>query len=397
MMNYLQEYLKIFRPRTFKKVITHLYHVAKQDWYLVKKGKFKEAYNYAWARIFSIEEGLGLMTPFYKINPNWAPQPGRIELEVTNVCRFRCPKCEHTYWKEKQENMSFEAFKRIIEQFPNLKSISATGIGHGFENPDYFKMLKYLKDKSLFVQFFDPLFLPDEKVLRELINLRVNWIWISFDGATKETYEKSIVGSNFDKVLENIRMLVRLRNEMKSPFPEIHFQPIITKYNFHEMPKFIELIYELTKDANQPTTEINFIKLIPFKENEWLAPEITEDVLRATEEAARKHKNLVVTSIRMSEEEHKPYIEDCVSWTVPFITVDGKVYACCAVTEGNFRAEARQHALGDLTKEDFRDIWKSQKFKGFVRAIHDGKDPWLCCGPRECPLFKCHNCKSNKC
>lgn len=388
-MNYLNEYLKIFRPRTFKKVLFYLKHLMGWEFYLLKKGKFKEAYNCFWVRLFSIEEGLGLATPFYKINPNWAPYPERIEVEVTTVCRFRCPKCEHTYWKEKQQNMSFDNFKRVIDQFPKLKEVSSTGIGHGFENPEYFKMLEYLKSKSIFVQFFDPLFLLNEKIIRELIKIRANWIWISFDGATKETYEKSQVGSNFETVIENIKTLFKIRKELKSPFPELHFQPIITKYNVKEMPKFVELIGSITKDSNQPMVEVQFINLIPFEENKWLMPEVTEDVLEETRKKAKEFKNLNIEFIKMAPEETKAPIQECLSWTVPFILVDGTVYPCCALTEGNMRQLVKPYALGNIFQTPFKKMWYSKEFRHLIKAIHEGGSPAVCCYLRECPLFKC--------
>jgi MoaA/NifB/PqqE/SkfB family radical SAM enzyme len=393
MLGPLKDYLKIFRPKTFKKVISYLSNLAGQIFYLVKIGKFKEASNYLWVRLFSIEEGLGLLTPFYKINPNFAPYPKRIELEVTTKCRFRCPKCEHTYWKEKQEDMSFENFKKIVDQFPGLREVSSTGIGHGFENPDYPKMLAYLKSKSIIVQFFDPLFLQDEKMLRELVKNRVNLIWISFDGATAETYEKMQVGSKFEKVKENIRTLVRIKNEMHSKFPEINFQPIITKDNMNEMPKMVEVVNDLMQGTNQSLIQIQFIKLIPFKENKWLMPEITRGILNKTEETARKYKKIRVKFIKMFPDTAKPSLAQCVDWICPFITVDGTVYPCCALTECNIRSEVREHALGNVLQTDYKDIWYSGKFRKFIKDIHEGKGPWVCCGPRECPLYSCKLCK----
>jgi len=398
MLNNLKDFLKIFKPKTFKKITLYLYHLSKRELYFLKKGKFKEGYNYFWARIFSIEEGLGLASPFYRLNPNLAPYPERIELEVTTKCRFRCPKCEHTYWNEPQEDMSFENFKRIIDQFPKLKAVSLTGIGHGFENPEYFKMLKYAKSKGLFVQFFDPLFLQNKEDFRKLIEIGVDWIWMSIDGATKETLEKSQVGSNFDKVTNNVKTLVGLKNKLGSPFPELHFQPIITKYNVQEMPRFVELINTLIAGTNQSLTEIQFIQLIPFKENEWLAPEITDDILEATQKKAREFKNLNVKLVRMSPQDFKAPINDCVAWTVPFITVDGTVYPCCSLTEGNIRHLIKPYTLGNVFKQDFKEIWHSEKFKNFRDMINKAKYPWLCCGPRECSLYSCkfQGCKECK-
>jgi len=255
-------------------------------------------------------------------------------------------------------------------------------------------MIDYLKSKSVFVQFFDPLFLLDEKIFRELIKIGVNLIWVSMDGATKETYEKSIVGSNFEQVINNIKTLVRLKRELNSPFPELHFQPIITKYNVQEMPKFVELFSSLIAGTNQPMTEIQFIKLIPFKENEWLMPEISEEILEETEKKAREFKNINIKFINMSKD--KSPISECLAWTVPFITVDGSVYPCCSITEGNIRHLVKPHALGNVLEQHFREIWYSQNFKDFRRMFREGKVPWICYGPRECPIYSCPSSSNNR-
>ena len=140
----------------------YLFHIIGQEWHLLARGKFKAALNYTWVMAFSREEGVGITVPLYKKNHNLVPYPARLELEVTTKCRLKCPKCEHTYWQQPDKSLSFEQFKTIIDQFPGLKEVSLTGIGHGLEHDGYFDMLRYLKKKSIFVQFFDPLLLADE-------------------------------------------------------------------------------------------------------------------------------------------------------------------------------------------------------------------------------------------
>ena len=163
------------------------------------------------------------------------------------------------------------------------------------------------------------------------------------------------------------------------------------------MPKFVDFINSLIAGTNQSLTEIQFIQLIPFKENEWLAPEITNEILEATQRKAREFKNLNVKLVRMSPQDSKAPINECLAWTVPFITVDGTVYPCCSLTEGNIRHLIRTRALGNALKQDFKEIWNSEQFKNFRNIIHKGKGPWLCCGPRECPLYSCKPQRGKEC
>ena len=95
----------------------------------------------------------------------------------------------------------------------------------------------------------------------------------------------------------------------------------------------------------------------------------------------------------MSPDASKPPISECVDWICPFITVDGTVYPCCALTECNIRSLVKEHAFGNVLKQDYKEIWQSEKFRKFIKDIHQGENPWVCCGPRECPLYSCKKCK----
>jgi MoaA/NifB/PqqE/SkfB family radical SAM enzyme len=365
----------------------YIKHLAHQMGYLLKQGRFREAYNYQWARLFSIEEGLALGLYIYRRFPSLLPYPRRIELEVTTKCRLKWPKCEHTYWNEQQEDMSFAQVKRIVEMFPHLRAISLTGIGHGFENPEYFDMLQYLRERGLFIQFFDPLLLVDDPhIIGDLVLLEPNWIWVSMDGATKETYERHIVGSNFDKVLKNAKMLIEAREAEGSVFPELHFQFIVTKNNILEMPQFVDLVHSIVQET-QVLTEIQFIKLIPFAENQSLLPPygFPEEILRQTQENVDEYGDIRLKIIHGGV---KYPVQGCFAFSVPFITVKGEVWPCCTLTQGNVRHLLRGHALGNVFKDDFRTIWNSQEFIQLREDIACGIMPPLCKDFRECTMFE---------
>ena len=357
-----------------------------QIFYLVRKGKFRNAYNYFWTIAFTKEDGAALLEWRYRKNPDNAPYPGRIEVEVTTTCNLKCQKCEHTFWNEKQENMSYEQFVHILKQFPKLKAISCSGIGHGFNNPDFPRMLKYLKSRQIFTQFFDPLLLVNEERAKLLVKLGVEKIWMSIDGATKKTYEKVQSGSNFEIAIKNAKRLIRLKKEMKSRFPELAFHFIITRDNVNEMPMVIDLIHDITKEGKNILNLIQFTKLIPFKENEFLRPHpIPKKIINETIRRAKKHGNFRLSFCNIGK---KLPIEECTAWTVPFITVNGEYYQCCAFTEGNVRDKIRKFLIGNLFKQHFKDIWYSKEMRKFIRDIHNKKIPPVCTF-RDCPMFEC--------
>lgn len=341
--------------------------------YLLRKRKFKMAYNYIWVSLFTRDSGLAIFDPLFRLFPQLAPYPKAIEVEVTTRCNLRCTICEHTYWKEPSRDMSFEEFKKIIDQFPKLKWIGVTGIGSSFLNKDFLKMLRFLKSKSIYVEMFDSFTQIDEKVARELIEIGVDKIYLSIEAATKETYEKIRVGANFEKVLDNVKALIRLKKEMKTPIPELWFHYITTKDNVHEMPQFVELVHSLKAEETGGTL-LYWTDLLAFKEVEELVTDIPEEIKQAVK---KKGEELGVEMWWNQNVTPCQPISKCVRWTEPFILVTGHVQPCCVINEANQRDFQKKYAAGNLLEKPFSEIWVNE-YKKIIHMIHQGKVPRIC-------------------
>lgn len=377
------EILDIRRLKVFGLILSRfriLFH-------LLKKLKFKSAYVYFWVSLFTRDAGLAIMDWLYRLNPNLTPYPRTIEIEVTTRCHLKCIICEHTYWDVPARDMSFEEFKKIIDQFPKLKWVGITGIGSNFLNRDFMKMLRYLKKKSVYVEFFDTFDLINENIAKELVEIGIEKIHLSIDAATKETYEKIRVGTNFEKVLNNVKNLIRIKTEQKTPLPEVWFHYIITKLNFHEIPKFIELVHSLVERHGNPATLIFFSNLLYFEEVKDLLTELPSDIKLTAEKKARELN--VFVSWNENIRPVKP-ITMCTRWTEPFILVTGHVQPCCAINEANERKFQEENSFGNLLERPFSQIWRSE-YREFIKKIHSNKLPKICKNCRTFDLRKRKN------
>lgn len=351
--------------------------------FLLRKGKFKTAYSYLWSTIFTRDSGIALLDSLWRLFPYLSPYPEAIEIEPTTRCHLRCVICEHTYWKEAPRDMSFEEFKIIINQFPRLKWAGMTGIGSQFLNKDFIRMLKYLKDRNVYIEFFDSFDLINKDIASELISLTIDKMWFSCDAASKETYEKIRIGARFDNVMKNVQYFLQLKKQNKAFLPELWFHYIINKYNVEEMPAYVDMVAELVKDVPNSATLIFFTGLMEFPEvmpiKVWQVPsEIKKDVY----ERLHKHGIYVLWNENIARNQLPG---KCTKWTEPFVLATGHIQPCCVINEANERDFQKENAFMNLLEDNFCNFWHSQKFKGFLRTLHANRLPGVC---KNCKVYK---------
>lgn len=378
-----------------KNTLREIFTYKKTIWYLLRKKGIKAVYNFLFIKSFVMAGGEGTgdwlirpIEPLFRLFPplttKLTPYPFNVEIEITTRCNKKCLICEHTYWKEKSVDLSFENFKKIVDQFPKLKWVNLTGEGDAFLNKDYLKMIEYLKSKDIPVFLVDSFDLIDEDMAEELLKMGVDGIWISWDGATKETYEKIKVGCSFQRNLNNIKNLIEWKEKMNLPIPELCFRYIVTTLNVHEMPQFIELVHSLGgKKSLGEGSRVEFAGLLVFDEVKHLfVPEIPQDILQATREKA-KELDIHVTFTHCSKSKLPP-LKYCKAWAEPYIMMGGYVLPCCAVLQNNDRRFLRKYSFGNILEKPFKEIWHSERYKKFRQLVPrtKGKVPILCRGCR---------------
>lgn len=307
--------------------------------------------------------------------------PRAIEVEVSTFCNLKCKMCEHTYWKEKNQNMSFDQLKGIIDQFPKLKWIGLTGIGESFLNPEFPKMVEYVKQKQLYLELYDNFYLINEKFGKLLVDNQVDRMIVSLDAASSKTYQKIRIGSSFDRVVTNIKNLRKLKKKKAAHYPEIMFHYIISKENIHEVLDYISLVKKIMGDER---TSILFTGVLhPFKEIKDIVVDIPDELAEKANEKCRRFGIKVAWNRNVGLE--KDPIYKCNEWTMPFIFVDGTVIPCCATNELNDRRYQVKTSMGNIFNTPFKKMWYGRQYSQLRQMIHNGKTPSACA---HCTIYK---------
>lgn len=315
------------------------------------------------------------------INYYLEPLPEWFEFESSTTCQFKCKMCEHTYWKEPSRFMSFDTFKGIVDQFQDLKWIGASGIGESFLDKDYRKMLRYVKEKdpSIYVEFFDQFYLQKKSDFQEWIDMSYDKIYLSFDAASKEVYEKQRPGSNYDKVLKNLILFDKMKKDQGKHYPRLCTHYIINKDNIHECEDHLQLL----KDHDIDIWFVQFSKVLhSYPEIEGMQVDIPEALIAKIQ---AKGKELgIETRFNVNTNNMKAASYGCTAYTQPFIFADGSVIPCCACNEQNDREYQKQTALGNLTTQSLKEIWYSERARKYRYNLYTGRTDAVC---ERCPLF----------
>jgi MoaA/NifB/PqqE/SkfB family radical SAM enzyme len=75
--------------------------------------------------------------------------PVCLYLEITNRCNLLCETCPRTFDElESPADMSWDLFRRIVDQFPAIPRVVLHGVGEPMMVAELPKMVKYLNQKK---------------------------------------------------------------------------------------------------------------------------------------------------------------------------------------------------------------------------------------------------------
>ena len=148
--------------------------------------------------------------------------PLRLWIETASCCNLRCVMCPNKDVAATAKGlMPLELFKKIIDQARHFAlDVNLHHRGEPLMNPALFDMIRYANAARLKVRFHTNGALLDEVKARRLLEAGPDLVSFSFDGFTKETYERVRVGATFEKTRDNILRLVALRRKLglKKPY-----------------------------------------------------------------------------------------------------------------------------------------------------------------------------------
>ena len=275
--------------------------------------------------------------------------PISMAIEPTTSCNLRCPECPSGLRQfTRPIGMLEPAFfkKTIDEVYQELIYLTFYFQGEPYLNPNFLDMVRYASDKGIYTSTSTNAHYLNKEQAKKTVESKLDRLIISIDGATQETYEQYRIGGTLQKVIEGTKNIIEAKQELKSNTPHIVFQFLVVKPNEHQL----EDVKKLASDLGVDEVVFKTAQVYDFEKGNPLIPDnIKYSRYKKNADGTFSIKNKLLNQCwRM--------------WSSCVVTWDGVVVPCC------FDKDAK-HQLGDLKKQSFKELWKSNKYQGFRQSI----------------------------
>ena len=275
--------------------------------------------------------------------------PISIAIEPTTSCNLRCPECPSGLRQFTRPTGMLEPsfFKQTIDSiYQELIYLTFYFQGEPYLNPHFLEMVHYASIKKIYTSTSTNAHYLTPELAIKTVESKLDRLIISIDGTTQETYEQYRIGGSLDKVIEGTKNIIQAKKQLKSNTPHIVFQFLVVKPNEHQLTE----IEELAKKLEVNEVLFKTAQVYDFENGNPLIPnnETYSRYKRQSDGTYSVKNKLLNQCWRM--------------WSSCVITWDGVVVPCC------FDKDAK-HQLGDLKKQSFHELWISQKYQQFRKAI----------------------------
>ncbi|NLV17236.1 MAG: radical SAM protein [Syntrophomonadaceae bacterium] len=171
--------------------------------------------------------------------------PKVVLIDTISYCNLKCSMCGHKGMKRKRGRMDFNLYCKIIDEIAARdKDIRVWLVFFGeallLKKDVIYKMIKYAKQQGLTdVVLNSNGNLLDKEMAQVLIEAGLDAIYVGIDSTQPEVYSRIRVGGNYERVVENVIGLIKLKKELKSEKPEVFTQFVVMDENENQVDEFV--------------------------------------------------------------------------------------------------------------------------------------------------------------
>jgi len=187
-----------------------------------------------------------IMNILKTVGPNGLKQPFRFDAPLvvvwnyTNLCNLRCKYCYQSAGKSLSDELSFKEKVDLINQMvdANVAYLAFSG-GEPILGDRFWDVLSYASKFFHISIASNGTLLENRDIVNRLADNGAKNVFVSLDGPTPESHEYIRGKGNFKRTINGIENLVA------NKYLNVGINTVVTKRNYGEVPKILELALKL--------------------------------------------------------------------------------------------------------------------------------------------------------
>lgn len=348
----------------------------------------------------------------------------RVYVEVTNKCNLNCSTCMRNVWDVEYGHMSQAVFERILSTFEDLADkpeLFLGGYGEPFSHPKVLQMIESAKERGHRVSLITNGILLTEAVASRLIDLHLDMLWVSLDGASPECYTDVRLGDALPTVLENLGHLRLLKYQKFgisswSGYPKLGIAFVAMQRNIHDLGEVIRLgtrlgavefsISNVLAHNTELLEENLYMRSADMVAGQEIRPtihmplmDVQPKTVKALGDVLKDLNQLEITGSLLNRNlDQCPFVERgsvAVRW-------DGNVSPCLPLLYthqhylGDRERTSKEYFVGDVRERDLLQIWNDQGYRDLRKRLQDFDfSPCVFCNSCEMAVENVEDCFGN--
>lgn len=291
--------------------------------------------------------------------PRPLSNPVILDIVLTKACNLRCSFCISYSSLGDAHWLDYGLYQSIAaELFPTAWDVQFCSGGEPFLYPRLREALQLAHDHRCKTTITTNAMLIDEQTARWLVkDQTLNRMWVSFDGATKQTLERLRVGARFEKIVGNVRRLIELRNSAGKRFPKVSMRFVMMRSNMAELPRLVELAAELGVEHVEGRY-LNVANDMDLNESLFRHRDLAAEQFALTRAAAHRHG--VSLSLPPLPGQDGGGHRCIKPWEMCQIDIDGSIRHCY---------KSWRQRLGSF-QNGFAEVWRSAQYQRLRATLH---------------------------
>ena len=294
----------------------------------------------------------------------------------------------HLESQDRPTEIDSDTFMKILRDSKELGTKAALFIGgEPLIRKDLFDLTAYAKGLGLGTIIVTNGVLLDGSNAMKCFESGVDWLSISIDAASEESFSKIRGEDVLGKIVANVRSLNELKKQRRKRSPKVVAVCTIMNDNLEELLDVVRLCRQLeiervlfqpvvTSNIDQTQRDVVSPGLVPPGRIELINETIGE--LIRYKKSSLQNFDFIANSIgnlrlitRYFKNRMKPHESSCYAgYNRLQIVQEGKVYFCV-------NQQKNDATFGNIKKDSLKELWFSRNAKFYRRIIRKCKSPCL--------------------